>query len=58
MAENTIAERVRDTIYRARALLQTMAPVVRNAPLFRDIKGKVFMEFFDLLNYNRLIERI
>ena len=38
-----------DTIYRARALLQTMAPVVRNAPLFREIKGKVFMEFFDLL---------
>jgi hypothetical protein len=38
-----------DTIYRARALLQTMAPVVRNSPLFKNIKGKVFMEFFDLL---------
>ena len=38
-----------DTIYRARALLQTMAPVVRNSPLFRDIKEKVFMEFLDLL---------
>jgi hypothetical protein len=38
-----------DTVYRARAMLQTMAPVVRNSPLFKDIKGKIFMEFFDLL---------
>ena len=38
-----------DTIYRARALLQTLAPVVSNSPLFKDIKGRVFMEFFDLL---------
>ena len=38
-----------DTIYRARALLQTMTPVVRNSPLFKDIKGRAFMGFFDLL---------
>jgi hypothetical protein len=38
-----------DTIYRARALLETMAPVVRRSPLFKEIKQEKILNFFDLL---------
>jgi hypothetical protein len=38
-----------DTIYRARAFLETMVPVVRRSPLFKDIKRELNLNLFDLL---------
>ena len=38
-----------DTIYRARALLESMAPIVRSSPLFKGIQRGKILNFFDLL---------
>ena len=37
-----------DTIYRARALLESMTSIVRRSPLFRDIKTEIFFNSLDL----------
>ena len=38
-----------DTVYRARALVETMTPIIRNLPLFKEIKRERIVNFFDLL---------
>ena len=45
----SIVEGYLDSIYRARALLESMAPVVRRSPLFKELKQEKILNFYDLL---------